>query len=130
MEEILERKVRPGTVPGEAEIYRRIVQLAVEGCAGWAHTAYGPELSVLLWPRDRGPSGSRPPYRVGVLTAARGVARIALRPARDLPAGVDPAVRDALSLALAALDGAELTAAHADQIVQTGLFGEVFYPCD
>lgn len=115
-------------VSAEAQLAYEIARRATEpdACARWAHAADTPD-GPMLWPRDRGPA-SGPGYRISTLTARRGLMRILLSRSAGLSGiGVDIDTQLALLGAEQVESAQVLTGPQVDQVIQVGLFGEVFY---
>lgn len=109
-------------------LYQQLVLLGAHGARRWAHIEVTAQLNVLLWPRDRGPmERQQAPYRVTQRTVEKGVWKVTLCREDDLPAGVSLSTRDAVLRAQISHSLMGVTGTVADQVVQCGLFGEVFY---
>jgi hypothetical protein len=107
-------------------LYQQIVLLSAGACS-WAESMLDGMSSVLLWLRERDDFPHGIPYRVDQRRVEQGVWRIVLVAEADLPAGVCVQTRDELLRALTASSVAQLSLSAVDQVVQCGLFGEVFY---
>jgi hypothetical protein len=114
----------------DLDLLWELMRLAAKpgGIPHWAHVQVLASRQLRLSPLDRGPFEDDLAYSLGPRELHRGVCRIVLRPAGEVPLGVGLSTRDLLALALETRNLTGLQPVDADAAVQCGLFGEVLYP--
>jgi hypothetical protein len=110
-------------------LHQQMVVNVLAACERWARCTVDVNLNVLIWPRDRGPIDQQEmPMRVTQQTIERGIWRLVLCPASELPAGASLAARNEALKAQWAGSAMQTPHFAIDEVVQCGLFGEVLYP--